>query len=71
MVSYSDQIVVAVNQLAVAEGLMFCQKSGVDPTVMLEAIGGGAAGSWQLNTLGPRIAARDFARAIAGLEDEA
>ena len=60
-VKVCNQIVVAVNQLAVAEGLMFCQKSGVDPAVMLEAIGGGAAGSWQLNTLGPRIATRDFA----------
>ncbi|MGE3857959.1 MAG: NAD(P)-dependent oxidoreductase [Dehalococcoidia bacterium] len=60
-VKLCNQIVVCVNQLAVAEGLMFCQKSGVDPAVMLEAIGGGAAGSWQLNTLGPRIANRDFA----------
>jgi 3-hydroxyisobutyrate dehydrogenase len=60
-VKLCNQIVVCVTQLAVAEGLMFCQKSGVDPAVMLEAIGGGAAGSWQLNTLGPKVAARDFA----------
>lgn len=60
-VKLCNQIVVCVTQLAVAEGLMFCQKSGVDAAVMLEAIGGGAAGSWQLNTLGPRIANRDFA----------
>lgn len=60
-VKLCNQIVVCLNQLAVAEGLIFCQKSGVDPAVMLEAIGGGAAGSWQLNTLGPRAVARDFA----------
>jgi 3-hydroxyisobutyrate dehydrogenase len=60
-VKLCNQIVVSVNALAMSEGLVFCQKSGVDPNVMLEAIGGGAAGSWQLNTLGPKIAARDFA----------
>ena len=60
-VKLCNQIVVCVNALAMSEGLVFCQKSGVDPAVMLEAIGGGAAGSWQLNTLGPKIVARDFA----------
>jgi 3-hydroxyisobutyrate dehydrogenase len=44
-----------------AEALLFCTRSGVDPTVMLAAITQGAAGSWQLSNLGPKVVARDFA----------
>ena len=60
-VKVCNQIVVSLNQLAVAESLMFCQKAGVDPGTMIEAIAAGAAGSWQLSTLGPKVVARDFA----------
>ena len=60
-VKLCNQIVVCGNALAMVEGLVFCQKSGVNPATMIEAISQGAAGSWQLNTLGPRIVARDFA----------
>ena len=35
--------------------------AGIDPNVMLSAITQGAAGSWQLSNLGPRVVARDFA----------
>ena len=60
-VKLCNQIAVCVNNLAMAEALVFCQRSGVDPATMLEAISAGAAGSWQLTNLGPRIIARDFA----------
>ncbi|MFA7248898.1 MAG: NAD(P)-dependent oxidoreductase [Dehalococcoidia bacterium] len=60
-VKVCNQIVVSVNALAMSEGLLFCQQSGVDPRTMIEAISGGAAGSWQLSNLGPRIVSRDFA----------
>ena len=60
-VKLCNQIAVCVNNLAMAEALVFCQKSGVDPSKMLEAITAGAAGSWQLSNLGSRIIARDFA----------
>jgi len=56
-----NQILVSVNLLAVSEALAFARKSGLDPQVMIEAVKGGAAGSWQLANLGPRIVARDFA----------
>ena len=32
-----------------------------DPATMLEAVSAGAAGSWQMTNLGPRIVKRDFA----------
>lgn len=60
-VKLCNQIAVCVNNLAMAEALVFCQRSGVDPAVMLEAISAGAAGSWQISNLGPKVVARDFA----------
>lgn len=60
-VKLCNQIAVCLNNLAMAEALVFCQQSGVDPAVMLEAISAGAAGSWQITNLGPKIVARDFA----------
>jgi 3-hydroxyisobutyrate dehydrogenase len=60
-VKLCNQIAVSVNNLAMAEALLFCQASGVNPATMLEAISAGAAGSWQISNLGPRIVDRDFA----------
>ncbi len=55
-----NQILVSLNLLAVSEALAFATKNGLDPAVMIEAVRGGAAGSWQLANLGPRIVAGDF-----------
>jgi len=55
-----NQILVAVNLLAASEAIVFARKSGLDPMTMIEAISGGAAGSWQLANLGPKIVKRDF-----------
>ena len=60
-VKLCNQIAVSVNNFAMAEALVFCQASGVDPSTMLEAISAGAAGSWQISNLGQRIVDRDFA----------
>ncbi|MCA9848145.1 MAG: NAD(P)-dependent oxidoreductase [Dehalococcoidia bacterium] len=59
-VKLCNQIAVVLNNLAMAEALVFCQRSGVDPSVMLEAIAFGAAGSWQISNLGPKVVERDF-----------
>ena len=59
-VKLCNQIAVVLNNLAMAEALVFCQRSGVDPSVMLEAIAFGAAGSWQISNLGPKVVQRDF-----------
>jgi 3-hydroxyisobutyrate dehydrogenase len=60
-VKLCNQIAVVLNNLAMAEALVFCERSGVDPGVMLAAITQGAAGSWQLSNLGPKVVQRDFA----------
>lgn len=57
----SNQILVAVTLLGVSEAVTFAKKNGLDAQVMIEAVKGGAAGSWQLSNLGPKIVDRDFA----------
>jgi 3-hydroxyisobutyrate dehydrogenase len=55
-----NQIAVAVTNLAMSEALIFAAKAGVNIDKMHQAISGGAAGSWQLSHLAPRIFQRDF-----------
>jgi 3-hydroxyisobutyrate dehydrogenase len=56
-----NQIAVAIANLAMSEALIFGAKAGIDLGKMHQAISGGAAGSWQLSNLAPRIFQRDFA----------
>ena len=55
-----NQILVVVTQLAVSEALLFAQASGLDLEATLEAVKGGAAGSWMLATRGPQMIERDW-----------
>jgi len=59
-VKLMNQILVAGTLNAVAEALIFAQKSGVDLEKAIDAVKGGAAASWQLTNLAPRIIRRDF-----------
>lgn len=56
-----NQVAVAVNMLAGCEAIMLAAKSGIDPKKMLQAISAGAAGSWMISNLAPRIVDGDFA----------
>ena len=56
-----NQIAVSVANLAMAEALMLAAASDLDVGKVLDAISGGAAGSWNLTNLGPRILKGDFA----------
>jgi 3-hydroxyisobutyrate dehydrogenase len=56
-----NQILVAGTLNAVCEALVFGAKAGLDLDAALEAVGGGAAASWQLENLGKRIVKGDFA----------
>ena len=55
-----NQILVTGTLNSVIEALIFAQKSGVDLEKTIDAVKGGAAGSWQLANLAPRIIERDF-----------
>jgi 3-hydroxyisobutyrate dehydrogenase len=56
-----NQVLVSLTNLATCEALTFARAAGLDPQKSLAAVGGGAAGSWQLTHLGPRMLAGDFA----------
>ena len=56
-----NQILVVGVASTVAEALVFAAAHGADLLKTIEAVGGGAAGSWQLSNLGPRMVQRDFA----------
>lgn len=55
-----NQMLVAINLLATSESLRLGEQLGLDMTEVLKAISQGAAGSWSLSNLGPRLLARDF-----------
>jgi len=57
----SNQIAIASGLLGVCEAIAYAEKAGLDPQKLLASIGSGAAGSWSLSNLGPRIIRRDFA----------
>lgn len=56
----ANQILIASTMVGAVEALLYASRSGLDPTEVIEAIGKGAAGSWTINNLGPRIIKRDF-----------
>jgi 3-hydroxyisobutyrate dehydrogenase len=57
----TNQIVVAGNLVAVCEALLYATRAGLDLETVLASISGGAASSWALTNLAPRIVAGDFA----------
>ncbi len=56
-----NQILIASNMVGVCEGLLYAFKAGLDLQAVLRSVASGAAGSWSLTNLGPRIIANDFA----------
>ena len=55
-----NQITVAGVMIGICENLVYCQKAGLSPRTMLRSVGSGAASSWLLANLGPRIMDGDF-----------
>ncbi len=55
-----NQIAVAGASAAYSEALVYAQANDLDPQLMLQAIASGAAGSWQINNMAPRVLQSDF-----------
>ncbi len=55
-----NQILVVVTMLGVSEALLFAQAGGLDLKKTLDAVSGGAAGSWMLSNRGPQVLERDW-----------
>ncbi len=55
-----NQILCVANMLAAGEALLLAQASGLDLAKTLQAVGGGAGGSWMLVNRGSQVIQRDF-----------
>ncbi|MFI8687278.1 NAD(P)-dependent oxidoreductase [Rossellomorea sp. NPDC077527] len=56
-----NQIAIASNMMGVTEALLYAKKSGLNPENVLKSITSGAAGSWSLSNLVPRMIEEDYA----------
>jgi len=56
----ANQIMVIHTIMSIAEGLAFAEKAGLDLETTLKVTSAGAAGSYSLKALGPKIIAGDF-----------
>lgn len=56
----ANQIHIATTMIGAVESLLYAYKAGLDLEEVIAAIGSGAAGSWTINNLGPRIIKRNF-----------
>src|SRR5438105_1788588 len=55
-----NQILIASKMVGVCEALLYGYKAGLDLNKVMESVSVGAAGSWSLSNLGPRIMNRNF-----------
>jgi len=55
-----NNLLVAVNGLAVAEALVLGKKAGLDPEIILEVIPKSAGDSWMFRNRAPQMVHRDF-----------
>ncbi len=56
-----NQVAIASGMVSICEALAYAKKSGLDPETVLKSIESGAAGSWSLSNLAPRVLKDDFA----------
>lgn len=59
-VKLCNQIMGAMNLLGVCEALVLCRKMDIEGDVLVKALDGGAATSWALQNLAPKINAGDY-----------
>lgn len=57
----ANQITIASNMIGVVEAIVYAKKAGLDPVRVLNSISTGAAASFSLSQLGPRMLKGDFA----------
>lgn len=55
-----NQVLIAGNMIGVCEGLLYGYKAGLDLQTVMRSVASGAAASWSLSNLAPRIMANNF-----------
>jgi 3-hydroxyisobutyrate dehydrogenase len=56
----TNQILIATNMIGVCEALLYAYKAGLDLNTVMQSVSPGAAGSWSLSNLGPRMINNNF-----------
>lgn len=56
----TNQILIATNMIGVCEALLYAYKAGLDLQTVMQSVSSGAAGSWSLSNMGPRIIDNNF-----------
>ena len=59
-VKLCNQVLAALQMVALCEALKLAELQEIDPNLIIEVCSTGAAGSWALTNLGPKIVASDF-----------
>jgi 3-hydroxyisobutyrate dehydrogenase len=55
-----NQTLIASNMIGVCEAMLYAYKAGLDLETVMQSVASGAAGSWSLSNLGPRIINNNF-----------
>jgi 3-hydroxyisobutyrate dehydrogenase len=56
-----NQILIASAMVGLCEALLYAKHNGLNPELVLQSVSSGAAGSWSLSNLTPRILKADYA----------
>jgi 3-hydroxyisobutyrate dehydrogenase len=56
----ANQILIASNMIGVCEALLYAFRAGLDLNTVMQSVTPGAAGSWSLSNLGPRMINNNF-----------
>ncbi|MCA9175324.1 MAG: NAD(P)-dependent oxidoreductase [Planctomycetales bacterium] len=55
-----NQTLIATGMIGVCEALLYAHRAGLDLETVMQSVASGAAGSWSLSNLGPRIINNNF-----------
>ncbi|HEY9729574.1 MAG TPA: NAD(P)-dependent oxidoreductase [Chroococcales cyanobacterium] len=59
-VKLCNQVLCALHMVGLCEAMELAKQQGIDPNLVVEVCSTGAAGSWALSNLGPKIVESDF-----------
>ena len=59
-VKLCNQVLCALHMVGLCEAMQLAQQQGIDPNLVIEVCSTGAAGSWALSNLGPKIVESDM-----------
>ena len=64
-VKMCNQVLASLTMVGICEAMQLAEHQGIDPNLVVEVCGTGAAGSWALSNLGDKIIEEDYAPGFA------